>query len=65
MKIEFFDEDDYLVNIMFGKVVKKLDGKMFFFIMEVILVEEEGYKMIIEYIDLVFDKFIKESFFFI
>ena len=63
MKTEFYDEDDYLVNTMLGKAVKQLDGKTLPSIMEVIPAEEEGHKTIIEYIDLAFDKPIKESFF--
>lgn len=63
MKSEFYDEDGYLINTMLGKQVKKLDGKLLPSIMEMIPAEEEGHKTIIEYLDLSFDKPIKESFF--
>jgi len=63
MKTEFYDEDGYLVNTMLGKAVKEMGGKKLPSIMEVVPAEEEGHKTIIEYLDLAFDKPIKESFF--
>lgn len=50
---------------MVGKVIKEMDGKMLFFIMEVIFVEEDGYKIVLEYLNFDFDIDVKESFFFV
>lgn len=63
LKSEFYDEDGYLVNTMLGKQVKKLDGKLLPAVMEVVPAEEDGHKTIVEYLELAFDKPIKESFF--
>ncbi len=63
MKVEFYDEDDYLVNTMYGKNVKVLGGKTLPSVLEVIPAEEEGHKTIIEYLSLQFDKPMKDSFF--
>ena len=63
LKVEFFDEDNYLVNTMRGKDIKMLGGKLLPAIMEVIPAEEEGHKTVIEYLSLNFDKKIKDSFF--
>ncbi len=56
LKVEFFDEDGYLVNTMLGKNIKELGGKILPSIMEVIPEEEEGYKTIIEYLSLDFNQ---------
>lgn len=63
LKTEFYDEDNYLVNTMLGREIKNMDGRMLPTIMEVIPAEEEGHKTVIEYLNLVFDKPIKENFF--
>ena len=63
MKAEFFDEDGYLVNTMYGKNVKKMDDRLLPSILEVVPADEEGHKTIVEYLDLNFNKPIKESFF--
>ena len=63
LKTEFYDEDDYLVNTIYGKNIKEMGGKVLTSLMEVIPAEEEGHKTTIEYLDLVFDKKMKESFF--
>ncbi len=63
LKSEFYDEDDYLINTIYGKNIKEMGGKVLTSLMEVIPAEEEGHKTTIEYIDLVFDKKMKESFF--
>lgn len=63
MKTEFYDEDNYLVNTMKGKNIKKLGGKILPSMIEVIPAEEEGNKTTIEYISLDFDKKIAPSFF--
>lgn len=63
MKVEFYDEDDYLVNTMLGKEVKTLGGKLLPSVLEVIPADKPNQKTVIEYIALEFDKPIKESFF--
>ncbi len=52
LKTEFFDEDDFLVNTMLGKKVKRLDGKLLPSVLEVIPADEEGKKTIVEYISI-------------
>ena len=63
MKAEFFDEDGYLVNTMYGKNVKKMDDRLLPSILEVVPADEEGHKTIVEYLNLNFNKPIEESFF--
>ena len=63
LKTEFYDEDEYLVNTMLGKNIKMLGGKLLASILEVVPADEEGHKTLVEYIEMEFDKPIKESFF--
>ena len=63
MKAEFYDEDGYLVNTMYGKNVKKMDDRLLPSILEVVPADEEGHKTIVEYLDLNFNQPINESFF--
>ncbi|MEL7118560.1 MAG: outer membrane lipoprotein-sorting protein [Bacteroidota bacterium] len=63
MKVAFFDEDDYLVNTMYGKQVKKMGGKLLPSILEIEPADEDGHKTIVEYLSLTFDQPLKENFF--
>lgn len=63
LKTTFHDEDGYLVNTMYGKDIKELDGKRLPGRLEVVPEEEEGHKTVIEYLSLKFDQALKESFF--
>lgn len=63
LKTEFYDEDDYLVNTMYGKKIGELGGRVLPFIMEVVPADEEGHMTKIEYLSLNFDKPIKDNFF--
>ncbi|MCB0586592.1 MAG: outer membrane lipoprotein-sorting protein [Phaeodactylibacter sp.] len=63
MKTEMYDEDGYLVNTMYGKNVKEMDGRLLPSVLEVIPADEEGHKTIVEYLTLKFNEPIKESFF--
>ncbi len=63
LKVEFYDEDEYLINTMYGKEIKELGGKILPSVMEVIPADEEGHKTIITYQSLQFDEPIKEAFF--
>ncbi len=63
MRTEFYDEDEYLINIMTGSEVKIFDGKKLPSRMEMIPVEKKGDKTVIIYNQLQFDMPIEESFF--
>jgi len=63
LKTEFYDEDDYLVNTMYGKKIGELGGRTLPLVMEIIPAEEEGHKTRIEYLSMTFDKTIKSNFF--
>lgn len=63
LRSEMYDEDGYLVNIMNSSGIKLLGGKMLATKMEVIPVEEEGQKTVMEIKSIEFDKEIKDSFF--
>jgi len=63
LKAEFYDEDGYLVNVMKGSNVKELGGRLLPTRLEMIPVEEEGHKTIMEYHNIVFDQPISDRFF--
>ena len=63
LQTEFYDEDDYLVNTMYGKEVKELGGKMLPSVLEVVPADEEGHKTIITQHWIKFDEPIKLDFF--
>ena len=63
LKTEFYDEDEFLVNSMFGKDVKMIGGKLLPSVLEIVPADEEGSKTVIEYIALDFSPNVKESFF--
>jgi outer membrane lipoprotein-sorting protein len=63
MKTEFYDEDGYLVNTMYGKQVKTLGGRLLPSVMEMVPADEEGHKTRLEYINLNFDIDLEKSFF--
>ncbi len=63
LKVEFYDEDDYLVNTMLGKNIKMLGGKLLPAVLEVIPEEEEGNKTVIEYLSLDFKQTKKDDFY--
>ncbi len=63
LKVEFYDEDDYLVNTMLGKEVKNIGGKLLPSRLEMIPAEEEGHMTIVEYIALKFDEPLDEKLF--
>lgn len=63
MKVEFYDEEGYLANTMYGKNVKELGGRLLPSKMEVVPADEPGNKTIIEYKSLDFSKPIETSFF--
>ncbi|MCO6487501.1 MAG: outer membrane lipoprotein-sorting protein [Phaeodactylibacter sp.] len=63
LKTEMYDEDGYLVNTMYGKNVRDMDGRMLPSVLEVIPADEEGHKTIVEYLSLEFNEPVKEAFF--
>ena len=63
IQVEFFDEDGYLVNTMYGREVKNLGGKLLPSILEMIPADKEGHKTIVEQLDIVYDQPIPDSFF--
>ena len=63
LKVEFYDEDDYLINTMLGKDIKEIGGKVLPAKMEVIPADEEGHKTIVEHLWIEFDQPIKTNFF--
>jgi len=63
LKVEFYDEDGYLVNTMLGKNPKTFDGKLLPSVMEMIPVDKPGNKTIMTTISMKFDIEIDETFF--
>ena len=63
LKSEFYDEENYLINTMYGKNIKLLGGKLLPSVLEVVPANEPGKKTIIEYLRLEFDKPVDDSFF--
>tara|TARA_R110002050_G_scaffold11122_2_gene37819 strand:+ start:20845 stop:21591 length:747 start_codon:yes stop_codon:yes gene_type:complete len=63
LKVEFYDEDGYLVNTMLGKNPKTFDGKLLPSVMEMIPADKPGNKTIMTTISMKFDITVDESFF--
>ncbi len=63
LKIEFYDEDDYLVNTMYGKNIMTLGGRSIPARLELIPADKPGQMTIIEQIAIDFDIDINERFF--
>ena len=63
LRSEFYDEDGYLVNVMQSSKIKDMDGHVVATHMEMIPVEEEGQKTVLEYLHISFDNDIAEDFF--
>jgi outer membrane lipoprotein-sorting protein len=63
LRAEFYDEDSVLTNVLEMSQIREMDGRMIPTLLEMIPVEEEGQKTIIEYHFIEFDKPIPESFF--
>jgi outer membrane lipoprotein-sorting protein len=63
MKMEFYDEDEELVNLMTGSNVKTFGGKKLPAVIEFRPVENEGQKTIIEYMQWDFEVNIPDSYF--
>lgn len=63
LKIEFYDEDDYLINTFLGKDIKELGGRMLTSTFEVIPAEKEGHKTVMMYDAIEFNVDLEPSFF--
>lgn len=63
MKTEFIDEDDEMVNVFKATEIKELGGRTLASKMELIPLEEEGKKTILEYKSIEFDVPMKDTFF--
>jgi outer membrane lipoprotein-sorting protein len=60
---EYYDEDDYLINVMMGKEPKEFDGLTLPAVLEMIPAEEEGQKTVMSTISLDFDITVPDGFF--
>ncbi len=63
LKVEFYDEDDYLVNVMNSSDIKELGGRTMPTRMEMIPVDKEGHKTIMITEEAKFNMPIEQSFF--
>ncbi len=63
MKVEFYDEDGYLVNTMYGKNIQTIGGRTLPTRLELIPADKDGQKTIIEQLDLDFNVKLDESYF--
>lgn len=63
LKVEFYDEDGYLVNTMTGKDPKIFDGKLLPSVIEMVPANKPGNKTIMTTISMQFDLDIEENFF--
>lgn len=63
LKVEFYDEDGYLVNTMYGKNIKTIGGRTLPTRLELIPADKDGQKTIVEQLALDFNVKLDESFF--
>ncbi len=63
LKMDHYDEDEYLVKTMKGSKIKKLGGRIIPTLWEMIPVDEPGQKTVMEYLDIEFNKKINTNFF--
>lgn len=63
MKTEFIDEDEELVNVFKATEIKEMGGRMLANKMELIPLDEDGHKTILEYQSIKFDVPMKDAFF--
>ncbi|KKM24199.1 hypothetical protein LCGC14_1607460, partial [marine sediment metagenome] len=63
LKLEFYDEDGYLVSTMEASKIKLMGGKLLTTHLEMTPADKEGHKTIMEYQLVEFDKNVAESFF--
>ncbi|HEY6083112.1 MAG TPA: outer membrane lipoprotein-sorting protein [Chitinophagaceae bacterium] len=63
LRLEFYDEDGNLVNVMNASDIKDLGGRILPSRLEMIPMDKKGYKTVLMYKEMAFDKPISESFF--
>lgn len=63
LKAEFYDEENYLVNTMFGKDVKNLGGKNLPALLEMVPADKAGHMTIVKQVNLTFDEPLEDQFF--
>ena len=63
LRVEFYDEENVLVNIMLGSEIKEIGGRILPSKMEMIPVEKKGHKTVMIYNKLNFDSPLKDDFF--
>jgi len=63
LKSELYDEDGYLIRTELGSEIKTMDGRLLPTRLELISAEEEGYKTIVVFETLEFNKVIDDGFF--
>ena len=63
LRVEFYDEENVLVNIMLGSEIKEIGGRILPSKMEMIPVEKKGNKTVMIYNKLNFDPPLKDDFF--
>ena len=63
LKVEFYDEDDYLVSTIFGKNITSIGGHTLPSRLEMIPADNPGQKTIVEYLDLDFNVKLDDRFF--
>jgi outer membrane lipoprotein-sorting protein len=63
LKSELYDEDEYLIRTELGSDIKMMDGRLIPTRLELIPAEEEGYKTIVVFETLEFNKAIDDGFF--
>lgn len=63
LRSEFYDEDDYLINVMQSSNIRTMGGRTFATRLEMIPVEEDGHKTVMEYQSISFDGALTDDFF--
>lgn len=63
LKVDSYDEDDYLVNTLKASNIEAMGGRQLATYMEMIPADEPGNKTIVEYLSVEFDVNISDSFF--
>ena len=63
LKTEFYDETGELINTQIGKNIKRMSNRTLPSVMEMIPADKEGFKTVIELIDIKFNKNIPDRFF--
>ncbi|MEX0722089.1 MAG: outer membrane lipoprotein-sorting protein [Balneolaceae bacterium] len=63
LRSEFYDEEDYLINVMEASDIQEFDGRMIPAKLEMIPNDKEGHKTVMEYQSMSFNENIPENFF--